>query len=55
MTFLRIEIRLQTNDINQDIQEKLNEEYNKNLLIEVQKQNIFQKLLRFIKNLLHIS
>ena len=43
------------NDISQDIQEQLNEEYNKNLPIEVQKQNIFQKLLRFIKNLLHIS
>ena len=43
------------NNISQDIQEQLNEEYNKNLPIEVQKQNIFQKLLGFIKELLHIK
>lgn len=44
-----------TNDNNssQDIQEQLNEEYNKNLPIEGQKQNIFQKLLCFIKKLIH--
>lgn len=41
------------NDINQDIQEQLNEEYNKNLPMEVQKQNIFQRLLNFIKKLIH--
>ena len=40
------------NDISQDIQEQLKEEYNKNLPMEVQKQNIFQKLLGFIKKLL---
>lgn len=40
------------NDIGQDIQEKLNEEYNKNLPMEVQKQNIFQRLLSFIKKLI---
>lgn len=39
------------NDVSQDIQEQLNEEYNKNLPIEVQKQNIFQRLLSFIKKL----
>lgn len=41
------------NDISQDIQEQLNEEYNKNLPMEVQKQNIFQRLLCFIKKLIH--
>lgn len=39
------------NDISQDIQEQLNEEYNKNLPIEVKKQNIFQRLLSFVKKL----
>lgn len=39
--------------INQDIQEQLNKEFNKNLPTEIQKQNIFQKLLNFIKKLLH--
>jgi len=41
------------NNISQDIQEQLNEEYNKNLPIEAKKQNIFQRLLRFIKKLIH--
>lgn len=41
------------NKINQDVQEQLNEEYNKNLPMEVQKQNIFQRLLSFIKKLIH--
>lgn len=41
------------NDISQNIQEQLNEEYNKNLPMEVQKQNIFQRLLSFIKKLIH--
>lgn len=41
------------NDISQDIQEQLKEEYNRNLPMEVQKQNIFQRLLRFIKKLIH--
>lgn len=41
------------NDISQNIQEQLNEEYNKNLPMEVQKQNIFQRLLNFIKKLIH--
>ena len=41
------------NNISQDIQEQLNEEYNKNLPMEGQKQNIFQKLLCFIKKLIH--
>lgn len=40
------------NDISQDIQEQLNEEYNKNLPMEVQKQNIFQRLSSFIKKLI---
>lgn len=40
------------NDISQDIQKQLNEEYNKNLPMEVQKQNIFQRLLSFIKKLI---
>ena len=39
------------NDISQDIQEQLNEEYNKNLPIEVKKQNIFQRLVSFVKKL----
>lgn len=43
------------NDITQNVQEQLNQEYNQNLPIEVQKQNIFQKLLGFIKGLLHIK
>ena len=43
------------NDITQNVQEKLNEEYNKNLPMEVQKQNIFRRLLGFIKDLLHIK
>ena len=38
---------------NKNIQEKLNEEYNKNLPIEVQKQNIFQRLISFMKKLIH--
>lgn len=38
-------------DISQNIQEQLNEEYNKSLPMEVQKQNIFQRLLSFIKKL----
>lgn len=41
------------NNISQDIQEQLNDEYNKNLPMEGQKQNIFQKLLCFIKKLIH--
>ncbi len=41
------------NNISQNIQEQLNEEYNKNLPMEVQKQNIFQRLLCFIKKLIH--
>lgn len=40
---------------NINVQENLNENYNNNLPIEVQKQNIFQKLLGFIKGLLHIK
>ncbi len=39
--------------ISQDIQEQLNKDYNKNLPTEIQKQNIFQKLLKFIKKLLY--
>ena len=39
--------------VNQDIREQLNKEYNQNLPTEIQKQNIFQKLLKFIKKLLH--
>lgn len=38
--------------INQNVQEKLDEDYNKHLPIEVQKQNIFQRLLIFIKKLI---
>lgn len=41
------------NTVNQDIGEQLNKEYNENLLTEIQKQNIFRKLLKFIKKLLH--
>jgi hypothetical protein len=41
------------NDICKDIKEQLNEEYNKNLPMEVQKQNIFQRLLSFIKKLIY--
>ena len=37
---------------NINVQKNLNENYNSKLLIEVQKQNIFQKLLGFIKKLL---
>lgn len=40
---------------NINVQENLNENYNNNLPIEIQKQNIFQKLLGFIKGLLHIK
>lgn len=40
---------------NINIQENLNENYNNNLPIEIQKQNIFQRLLGFIKGLLHIK
>ena len=39
--------------ISQNVQEELNKEYNRNLPIEVQKQNIFQRLLSFIKKLIH--
>ena len=38
--------------INQNVQEKLDEDYNKHLPIEVQKHNIFQRLLIFIKKLI---
>lgn len=41
------------NEITQNVQEQLNEEYNKNLPMEVQKQNIFQRLLNFIKKLVY--
>ena len=41
------------NHVTQNIQEQLNEKYNKNLPIKVQKQNIFQRLLSFIKKLIH--
>lgn len=40
-------------NISQNIQEQLSEEYNKNLPTEVQKQNIFKKLLNFIKKIIH--
>lgn len=43
------------NNITQNVQEQLSEEYNKNLPMKVQKQNIFQRLLGFIKGLLHIK
>ena len=46
-------ITTKDNDISQEIQEQLKEEYNRNLPLEVQKQNIFQRLLRFIKKLIH--
>lgn len=41
------------NGITQNVQEQLNQEYNKNLPIEVQKRNIFQRLLSFIKKLIY--
>ena len=46
--------RITTNNdrINQNVQEKLDEDYNKHLPIEAQKQNIFQRLLIFIKKLI---
>lgn len=44
-----------TDKIEQNVQKHLNEEYNNSLPIEIQKQNIFQKLLGFIKNLLNIN
>lgn len=40
-------------NISQNIQEQLSKEYNKNLPTEVQKQNIFKKLLNFIKKIIH--
>lgn len=45
--------RKNENSINQNIQGQLNDEYNKNLPTEVQKQNIFQRLLNFIKRLVY--
>ncbi len=39
-------------NIEKNVQEHLGEEYNNNLPIEVKKQNIFQKLLSFVKKLL---
>lgn len=41
--------------IEQNVQEQLSEEYNRSLPTEIQKQNIFKKLLGFIKGLLHIK
>lgn len=38
---------------NKNFQEQLNEKYNKNLPMKVQKQNIFQRLISFIKKLIH--
>ena len=40
---------------NINVQENLNDNYNKNLPIEIKKQNIFQTLIGFIKGLLHIK
>lgn len=40
-------------NISQNIHEQLSKEYNKNLPTEVQKQNIFKKLLNFIKKIIH--
>ncbi len=45
--------RKNENSINPNIQEQLNDEHNKNLPTEVQKQNIFQRLLNFIKRLIY--
>ena len=44
---------INNNDISQSIQENLKEEYNKNLPVEMQKQNMFQRLLSFIQKLIH--
>ena len=41
--------------IEQNVQEQLSEEYNRSLPTEIQKQNIFKKLLGFIKGLIHIK
>ena len=49
--FKNINTSTNNDDISQNIQEQLNEEYNKSLPMEVQKQNIFQRLLSFIKKL----
>ena len=42
------------NDISQDIQEQLSEEYNKNLPIEV-KENFYKKIINFFKKLFHLN
>lgn len=42
------------NNISQDIQEQLNEEYNKNLPMEV-KENYYKKIINFFKKLFHLN
>lgn len=42
------------NDISQDIQEQLNEEYNQKLPIEV-KETFYNKIINFFKNLFHLN
>lgn len=42
------------NNISQDIQEQLNEEYNKNLPMEV-KENFYKKIINFFKKLFHLN
>jgi len=42
------------NDSSQDIPEQLNEEYNKNLPIEV-KENFYKKIINFFKKLFHLN
>lgn len=42
------------NNISQDIQEQLNEEYNKNLPMEV-KETFYKKIINFFKKLFHLN
>ena len=42
------------NNISQDIQEQLNEEYNNNLPMEV-KENYYKKIINFFKKLFHLN
>lgn len=42
------------NNIRQDIQEQLNEEYNQNLPTEV-KETFYKKIIKFFKNLFHLN
>lgn len=47
-------VTAKNDDVSQDIQEQLNEEYNKNLPMEV-KETFYKKIINFFKKLFHLN